>query len=56
MVAQLLGCRGTVGTEIDFTRLKGFWGEYNKREKGAGEGLENLSQVKKGAADTGGGQ
>lgn len=56
MVVQLLGCRGTVGTEIDFTRLKGFLGEYNKQKKGASEGLENLSQVKEGAADTGGGQ
>lgn len=57
MVAQLRGCRGTVGTEIDFTGLKGFFlGEYNKQEKGASEGLENLSQVKEGAADTGGGQ
>lgn len=40
-----------------FYRVEGFFlSEYNKREKGSSEGLENLSQVKEGAADTGGGQ
>lgn len=39
-----------------FYRVEGFFGEYNKREKGVSKGLENLSQVKEGAADTGGGQ